>query len=187
MEDPSIANSASQLEDKQIVNVIATVLSQLVVRNDKMLETNTNAQSNVTVFHATTPPAISVLSYLERVEKYAGCSHQCYIVALVYIDMAIQRNSSFLISSLNVHRLLITSIMLAAKFYDDIYYNNAYYAKIGGIPCSEINNLELEFLFMLNFALNVPLDVFERYKQELEGRTRQGAGEEPPSEGRMFV
>ena len=46
--------------------------------------------------------------------------------------------------------------MLAAKFYDDIYYNNAYYAKIGGVPCHEINNLELEFLFMINFTLNVP-------------------------------
>ena len=67
--------------------------------------------------------------------------------------------------------------MLAAKFYDDIYYNNAYYAKIGGVPCNEINNLELEFLFMINFTLNVPLDVFERYKAELAVHANQlGSG-----------
>ena len=66
--------------------------------------------------------------------------------------------------------------MLAAKFYDDIYYNNAYYAKIGGVPCNEINNLELEFLFMINFTLNVPLDVFERYKAELAVHANQLGG-----------
>ena len=27
-----------------------------------------------------------------------------------------------------VHRLLITAIMLASKFFDDVYYNNAYCA-----------------------------------------------------------
>lgn len=27
------------------------------------------------------------------------------------------------------------SVMLAAKFYDDQYYNNAYYGKVGGVPC----------------------------------------------------
>ena len=36
-------------------------------------------------------------------------------------------------SSPQVHRLLITSIMLASKFFDDVYYNNAYYARVGGI------------------------------------------------------
>jgi len=28
------------------------------------------------------------------------------------------------------------------------YFNNAYYAKVGGVPCNEINSLEVEFLFM---------------------------------------
>ena len=30
---------------------------------------------------------------------------------------------------LNVHRLLITGVLLAAKLMDDNYFNNAYYAK----------------------------------------------------------
>jgi len=165
-----------QYDEKQIVPVVATVLTQLVARNDKMLEQSPQVASNVTVFHAVKPPAITIRKYLERVERYAGCSSQCYIIALVYVDTIIQRKKSFVISSLNIHRLLITSIMLAAKFYDDIYYNNAYYAKIGGVPCNEINNLELEFLFMINFTLNVPLDVFERYKAELAVHANQLGG-----------
>ena len=34
------------------------------------------------------------------------------------------------------------AIMVAAKFVDDFYYKNDYYAKIGGINKSEINILE---------------------------------------------
>lgn len=101
--------------------------------------------------------------------------------------------------------------MLAAKFFDDQYFNNAYYAKVslraalgisivrsrgqdrlttfhcapllplprasrathpittlpylqvGGVPTNEVNALELEFLFSVNFSLHVATDVFEKY------------------------
>ncbi|RYG53553.1 hypothetical protein EON66_08370, partial [archaeon] len=93
-------------------------------------------------------------------------SPECFVLALVYIDRLIQRNS-LLLNSLNVHRIIITAVMLAAKFFDDQYYNNAYYAKVGGVPTSEVNSLELEFLFCINFTLHVPTDVYEKYYSEL--------------------
>jgi hypothetical protein len=57
--------------------------------------------------------------------------------------------------------------MLAAKFFDDQYFNNAYYAKVGGVPCSEINSLEVEFLFLCNFALFVNTETYSQYYTEL--------------------
>ena len=33
------------------------------------------------------------------------------------------------------------TIMVAAKFAEDFYYKNEYYAKVGGISRSEINTL----------------------------------------------
>ena len=45
--------------------------------------------------------------------------------------------------------------MLAAKFFDDRYYNNEYYSKVGGISNAEINLLEREFLHYINFRLYV--------------------------------
>ena len=61
------------------------------------------------------PPAITVKSYLEdRILKYAGCSEETFILALIYMDQVVQFNPEFVISSLNVHRLLITAIMLAS-------------------------------------------------------------------------
>ena len=55
------------------------------------------------------------------------------------------------VTSLTVHRLVITAVMLAAKLMDDKYYNNAFYAKIGGITTSELNHMELEMLRMLDY------------------------------------
>lgn len=72
------------------------------------------------------------------------------------------------LTSLSVHRLLITSIMLAAKFIDDAFYNNAYYAKVGGVTTAELNRLEMKFLFGLDFRLHVSLRTFGKYCCELE-------------------
>eukprot|EP00696_Hemimastix_kukwesjijk_P005125 gnl/Hemi2/16515_TR5521_c0_g1_i1.p1 gnl/Hemi2/16515_TR5521_c0_g1~~gnl/Hemi2/16515_TR5521_c0_g1_i1.p1 ORF type:complete len:188 (-),score=30.90 gnl/Hemi2/16515_TR5521_c0_g1_i1:53-616(-) len=146
------------------VAVLSHVLTQLVDKNDKAPVAD---PSNVTLFHALKPPQISIAKYLERILKYAYCSKECFVLALIYIDRVMQRNTSFVITSFNVHRLMITSIMLAAKFFDDTYCNNAYYAKVGGVPTNELNLLEIEFLFMINFSLNVTGQQFEQYASEL--------------------
>ena len=57
--------------------------------------------------------------------------------------------------------------MLAAKFFDDHYYNNTYYAKIGGVPRNEMNILELEFLFLVNFSLYLDPNEYRKYHTEL--------------------
>lgn len=48
------------------------------------------------------------------------------------------------------------------------YYNNAYYAKVGGVSTQEMNRLELEFLFRLGFRLQVTVQVFDSYCSFLE-------------------
>ena len=57
--------------------------------------------------------------------------------------------------------------MLAAKFFDDHYYNNTYYAKIGGVPRNEMGILELEFLFLVNFSLYLDPNEYQKYHTEL--------------------
>ena len=155
---------------KAVVPILACVLNQLCARNDKI----PFSPENVSKFHALRPPAISIRDYLERIYKYASCSGECFVMALVYIDRIIQLNPQFVVNSLNIHRLLVASIMLAAKFFDDHYFNNAYYAKVGGVPCDEVNSLEVEFLFMTNFALFVTTETYSQYYTELANHARNG-------------
>jgi hypothetical protein len=68
---------------------------------------------------------------------------------------------------LNVHRVVVTAVLLAAKFFDDAYYNNAYYAKVGGVLVHEMNGLEVDFLFRINFSLHATTEEFMKYRNEL--------------------
>ena len=73
--------------------------------------------------------------------------------------------SHYDISCSNIFSIL--SLMLAAKFFDDYFYNNAFYAKLGGVAPMEMNSLELEFLQLLNFSLFVSPEVYLKYHAEL--------------------
>ncbi len=75
--------------------------------------------------------------HASRIHRYARCSPSCFVLALIYIDRLIQRDD-FVLSTLNVHRVVITSVMVAAKFFDDFYFNNAFYARVGGISTKEV-------------------------------------------------
>lgn len=148
----------------RIVPILSRLLGEIVARNDEMA----TMPSQITPFHSSKPPAIPVQNYIEdRILKYAGCSEETFILALIYMDQVVQYNPDFLITSLNVHRLLITSVMLASKFFDDVYYNNAYYARVGGISNAEVNNLEMEMLRMISFGLFVAPEQYERYRWSL--------------------
>nr|QZZ92786.1 cyclin U 4;1 [Larix kaempferi] len=149
-----------------IIGILSSLLEREVARNE---QASTSIQSAVipakfTAFHGLRAPSIGIEKYLERIFKYANCSPSCFVVAYAYIDRFIhQQRLSLPITSLNVHRLLITSAMVAAKFMDDAYYNNAYYAKVGGVTPLEMNRLELEFLFALRFRLHITVSTFESY------------------------
>ncbi|KAG6722363.1 hypothetical protein I3842_03G155500 [Carya illinoinensis] len=70
--------------------------------------------------------------------------------------------------SISVQRLLVTSVMVASKMLDDEHYNNAFFARAGGVSNAELNRLELELLFLLDFGVTVSSRVFEIYCLHLE-------------------
>lgn len=149
--------------ESSLVPVLSYILSKMVERNDKVPLTSAKR----TVFHAEKAPLISLPRYLERVLSFAPCSNSCFIIALIYIDRIIQSHSDFILNSLSVHRMLITSVMLATKFFDDETFNNLYYAKVGGLQVCELNQLEEKFLMLIDFSLTIQSDLFERYRCEL--------------------
>ncbi|GER49399.1 cyclin family protein [Striga asiatica] len=149
----------------KLIGFVSLLLQRVAESND--LRCGARAQK-MSVFHGLTRPTISIHSYLQRIFKYANCSTSCYIVAYVYLDRFTHTHPTLKINSFNVHRLLITSVMLSAKFMDDMYYNNAYYAKVGGISTREMNILEVDFLFGLGFHLNVTPSTFHSYCSHLQ-------------------
>lgn len=149
----------------KVISFLSSVLERVSESNE---ERRRREETKVSCFYGLSRPTISINTYLERIFKYANCSTSCFVVAYVYLHRFVRNHPSFPIDSFNVHRLLITSVLVSAKFLDDLYYNNAYYAKVGGISTMEMNRLELDFLFGLRFQLNVSPNTFHIYCSYLQ-------------------
>ena len=101
-----------------------------------------------------------------RLYRYSKCSVECLVLALIYIDRFIQ-SSGIQVNSLTVHRILLTSVVLAAKTYDDNFYTNTHYARVGGVPVEELNSLELKFLCGISCSLYGSCEEYQRYHAEI--------------------
>ncbi|KAF4719359.1 mitochondrial peripheral inner membrane protein, partial [Perkinsus olseni] len=120
---------------------LSKVLDHLIVLGEEREKTMRRKPAR-SRFHSVTVPNITVSDYLLRLSKFFHCSGECFVIALVYLDRAVKESSysasladaeeekessPFNITRLNVHRLLLTALTLAAKYYDDCYYANKRY------------------------------------------------------------
>eukprot|EP00299_Pterocystis_sp_00344_P005789 c17525_g1_i1.p1 GENE.c17525_g1_i1~~c17525_g1_i1.p1 ORF type:complete len:368 (-),score=20.79 c17525_g1_i1:41-1144(-) len=107
-----------------------------------------------TPFDATSEPKISIAAYIDRIRYYSQASPESTLCGVVLMRRVCMQNNINL-SIYNVHRLLIASIMVLAKFYDDEIDSNSRWARIAGLKKNEINNLEIELLNRCQFDLRV--------------------------------
>ncbi|KQK06380.1 cyclin-P3-1 [Brachypodium distachyon] len=162
----------------KVLSLLAAYLGRAVQKTEELLDSNKRKESP-TIFHGQRVPDLSIQLYAERIFKYADCSPSCFVLALVYIERYLQQPHVYM-TSFSVHRLLITSVVVAAKFTDDAFFNNAFYARVGGISTIEMNRLELDLLFNLDFRLKVNLETFGSYCLQLEKQAATFAPEQLP-------
>lgn len=51
----------------------------------------------------------------------------------------------------NVHRVILTCLMVAVKFHDDIYFDNLTFERGGGVSAAQLFNFELEIFEKMEF------------------------------------
>lgn len=139
------------------------MLGRLISHNDLIPLT----PSNLTRFHSRTPPNISLSDYLRRIVKYTSVEKSCLLILLIYIDRVCELHPHFTVSSLTVHRFLITAVTVSSKALCDSYCTNSHYAKVGGISTQEINALELEFLSLIDWHLASTGPILQQYYSNL--------------------
>ncbi|KAL7754272.1 Pho80p cyclin [Sorochytrium milnesiophthora] len=152
-----------ECDSSYLLHMIADMLQTLIAHNDQI----PLSSSNLSRFHSRAPPSISVHDYLRRVLKYASIDKPCLLAILIYIDRICERRRSFTISSLTVHRFVVAAITVAAKAICDSYCTNTHYARVGGISVQELNTLELEFLFLIDWNVAVTNAVVQGYYANL--------------------
>ncbi|KAJ1732236.1 Pho80p cyclin [Coemansia sp. Benny D160-2] len=144
---------------EELTRIVANMFAQVVQHNDRL---PLGAQKP-TRFHSRAPPNISVIDYMRRITKYMSLEPACLLLLLIYVDRICERNPAFTISSLTVHRFLITAATVACKTLCDFYCTNLHYAKIGGVSMHELNSLEVELLRMMGWHLIATQEQLEQY------------------------
>ncbi|KAK2952196.1 putative cyclin-dependent protein [Blattamonas nauphoetae] len=136
----------------------STILEQVL---DELQRNDSNHPVSTinTPFHGNTPATITPKYYLERLFKYMRCKRECFLYALVFIVRYLDC-THVVLSTQNVHRLLLVSLVIAIKFLDDVYYSNVDYARLGGLSVKELNSLEIHFLVTISFSLHIEYDTF---------------------------
>jgi len=119
-------------------------------------------------FHAQKLPSISIKDYLKRFAKFSNCHEDVFVYLMIYLDKIGENVPDFELDSFNALRVVLMSMVMAVKFYDDYYYRNEYYAKIGGVPLTEFNELEREYLLnYIDFGLYVNVESYAEYYEDL--------------------
>ncbi|KAF8864413.1 cyclin-domain-containing protein [Acephala macrosclerotiorum] len=154
---------------EDMVVLISDMIQELIQTNDSLpLRTGV-----LTRFHSRTPPGISVHDYLQRLAKHATLTPPLLLSMVYYIDRLCLLYPAFTVTTLTVHRFLITAATVAAKGLSDSFWNNATYARVGGIRIAELGLLELEFLYRVDWKI-VPnpealVDYYEGLVERAEG------------------
>ncbi|PYH42631.1 regulatory cyclin phoB [Aspergillus saccharolyticus JOP 1030-1] len=151
---------------RDLVVLISSMLMELIRFNDKI----PLHQGRLTRFHSRTPPRISVHDYLQRLTTHATLSPPILLSMVYYIDRLCAMYPSFTVSSLTIHRFLITSATVASKGLSDSFWTNKTYARVGGISMTELALLELEFLFRVEWRIVPEPEVLVDYYQSLAER-----------------
>jgi len=161
-------------EAEDMVILIADMISELIETNDDL-----PLRSGVlTRFHSRTPPAISVKDYLQRLAKHATLTPPLLLSMVYYIDRLCSLYPAFTITTLTVHRFLITAATVASKGLSDSFWNNATYARVGGIKIAELGLLELDFLYRVDWKIvpnpEVLTDYYKGLVERSDGYTLEG-------------
>lgn len=94
-----------------------------------------------------------VRDYLYRVAQHTKLTTPLLVAIVYYIDLLCSCYPTFAISSLTVHRFLITAATVASKGLSDAFWKITRYAEVGGLPVAELKMLELEFLYRVDWKI----------------------------------
>ncbi|MCJ1460556.1 hypothetical protein MMC28_010938 [Mycoblastus sanguinarius] len=182
---PAVKYMPTQYETcdvKDLVLLISNMLLELIRFNDEI----PLKDGRLTRFHSRAPPGIGVKDYLQRLTTHATLSPPILLSMVYYIDRLCALYPAFTISSLTVHRFLITSATVASKGLSDSFWTNNTYARVGGVSLKELALLELEFLWRVEWRIVPKPEVLVDYYRSLVERSEGFQIEEEPKSEKEF-
>lgn len=160
--DTSVTKSES-LSISKASKIISDMYLKIVTNNQKVKERLIRKD----LFYSPYIPSISIEDYISRLVKFTQVETSTLIISLLYLDK-ITKNKDIILCQKNIHRFILASIVLSAKFNEERHLKNSSYAKIGGISKEEMMNLELSFMDYINNRFFVDENEYEKYENVIK-------------------
>jgi hypothetical protein len=145
------------------IEVISDLLNNICEENKDKSEI---INKNIMPFMTQNIPSMSIKDYLLRLSQFTKMSESTIIIILIYIDR-ISNLNNFRLTYKNIYKLILSAMIVAIKYNEDLFYSSTIYAKLGGLSVQELNYLEFHFLILIKFSLFIESDLFEKYKNNL--------------------
>jgi hypothetical protein len=105
-------------------------------------------------------PEIQIHDYLCMLQRCTRCS-----AGQLLLTAALVRRLNFkrpgILHSRSLHRIVLSSFVLAHKSTEDKPFRNRDYARLGGVSCRELNHLESTLCQLLDWRLHVSVEELE--------------------------
>ena len=145
------------------IEIISDLLNNICEENKDKSEI---INKNIIPFMTKNIPSMSIKDYLLRLSQFTKMSESTIIIILIYIDR-ISNINNFRLTYKNIYKLILSAMVVAIKYNEDLFYSSAIYAKLGGLSVSELNYLEFQFLILIKFSLFIENDLYDKYKNNL--------------------
>lgn len=115
-----------------------------------------------------TPTQDDISGFIEAIYNLAQFSAECCVICLVYINR-INAMTEMPLLPTTWRPLVIISLMIAQKMWDDKYLSNADFHYIYPFfDSQQFNMLEIKFLDLIEYNTHIKLSIYTRYYLELK-------------------
>lgn len=149
-----------EIKKEIIIKNLALIFDEFIKNNIKIEEQQYFMEKEIL--------NITVKKYLLRINKYLNPSYSIFIILPFIIDkILLNKKYNIKINKYNIHYLIIVCMVIIIKYYEDIIYNNAFCAEIGGLTLDKLNTYEILVLKIIDYDLNISNYEYEKYMDYL--------------------
>ena len=110
-----------------------------------------------------TPEPQTIFDFMADIIILTKMEKEVIVLSLIYIERLIY-NTGLLLTSRNWRRILLTSMIIANKIWDDNSFENSHFSQVfANLGINEINTLERIFLELINYKVYVKQSEYFKY------------------------